>query len=172
MNTTAATYERHAREAGMGTTTRVQGPKTTKHLEWMRTILRGEAESPPIAKLVGLEIVSIDLGHSVFELQAEPRHANPMGTLHGGVLCDLADLAIGAAMATSLEDDESFTSLDLSIKFLKPVWKARLRATAQLVKRTRSLGLLECDVTDEGGSLVARVYSTCMVLRGDDARGR
>jgi acyl-coenzyme A thioesterase PaaI-like protein len=52
------------------------------------------------------------------------------------------------------------------------VWKARLRATAQLVKRTRSLGLLECDVTDEGGSLVARVYSSCMVLRGEDARGR
>jgi uncharacterized protein (TIGR00369 family) len=156
----------------MGTTAPLQGPKTTKHLDWMRAILRRDAEQPPIAKLVGLEIVSIDLGRSVFELQAEPRHANPMGTLHGGVLCDLADLAIGAAMATSLEDDESFTSLDLSIKFLKPVWKARLRATAQLVKRTRTLGLLDCDVTDDGGSLVARVYSTCMVLRGDDARGR
>jgi len=156
----------------MNSTARIQGPKTTKHLDSMRATLRGDTEAPPIARLVGLEIVSIDLGHSVFELQAEPRHANPMGTLHGGVLCDLADLAIGAAMATSLEDEESFTSLDLSIKFLKPVWKARLRATAQLVKRTRSLGLLECDVTDEKGSLVARVYSTCMVLRGEDAKGR
>jgi uncharacterized protein (TIGR00369 family) len=156
----------------MGTTAPVQGPKTTKHLDWMQAILRRDAEPPPIAKLVGLEIISVDLGRSVFDLQAEPRHANPMGTLHGGVLCDLSDLAIGAAMATSLEDDESFTSLDLSIKFLKPVWKGRLRATAQLVKRTRSLGLLECDVTDDGGSLVARVYSTCMVLRGGDARGR
>jgi uncharacterized protein (TIGR00369 family) len=156
----------------MGTTAPLQGPKTTKHLDLMRAILRHDAEPPPIAKLVGLEIVSIDLGRSVFDLQAEPRHANPMGTLHGGVLCDLADLAIGAAMATSLEDDESFTSLDLSIKFLKPVWNARLRATAEIVKRTRTLGLLECDVTDDGGSLVARVYSTCMVLRGGDARGR
>jgi uncharacterized protein (TIGR00369 family) len=156
----------------MGTTAPLQGPKTTKHLDWMRAILRGDAEPPPVAKLVGLGIVSIDLGRSVFELQAEPRHANPMGTLHGGILCDLADLAVGAAMATSLEDDESFTSLDLSIKFLKPVWNGRLRATAQIVKRTRTLGLLECEVTDDGGSLVARVYSTCMVLRGDDARGR
>jgi uncharacterized protein (TIGR00369 family) len=156
----------------MGTAAPIQGPKTTKHLDWMRAILCRDADPPPIAKLVGLEIVSVDLGRSVFELQAEARYANPMGTLHGGVLCDLADLAIGAAMATSLEDDESFTSLDLSIKFLKPVWNARLRATAQLVKRTRTLGLLECDVMDDGGSLVARVYSTCMVLRGDDARGR
>jgi uncharacterized protein (TIGR00369 family) len=160
------------RELFMSTTTPIQGPKTTKHIDWMRAILQGDTEPPPIARLVGLEIVAVDLGQSVFELQAEPRHANPMGTLHGGVLCDLADLAIGAAMATSLEDDESFTSLDLSIKFLKPVWTSRLRATAQLVKRTRTLGLLECDVTDEKGSLVARVYSTCMVLRGEDAKGR
>src|SRR6202020_2555130 len=112
---------------------------------------------PPVAKLVGFEFISIDLGHSVFELDAGPQHANPMGTLHGGIVCDLADAALGTAMASTLEDDESFTTLDLSVKFLKPVWKARLRANAQLVKRTRSLGLLECDVSDEAGSLVARV---------------
>jgi uncharacterized protein (TIGR00369 family) len=129
-------------------------------------------EPPPIAKLVGLEFIAIELGRSVFELSAGPEHANPMGTLHGGIVCDLADAALGMAMAGTLEDDESFTSLDLTAKFLKPVWKARLRATAQLVKRTRSLGLLECEVTDEGGSLVARVYSTCMVLRGEEAKGR
>jgi uncharacterized protein (TIGR00369 family) len=148
------------------------GPKTTRHLDQPRALLRGEAEPPPIARLIGFELVSVDLGRAVFELQAGPQHANPMGTLHGGVVCDMADAAIGVAMATTLEDDESFTSLDLTVKFLKPVWNARLRATGQLVKRTRSLGLLECEVTDDGGSLVARVYSTCMVLRGQDAKGR
>lgn len=156
----------------MSAARRVQSPSTTKHLEELRGIIRGDASPPPVAKLVGLEFISIDLGHSVFELDAGPQHANPMGTLHGGIVCDLADAALGTAMASTLEDSESFTTLDLSVKFLKPVWKARLRATAQLVKRTRSLGLLECDVTDEGGSLVARVYSSCMVLRGEDARGR
>jgi uncharacterized protein (TIGR00369 family) len=153
-------------------TRRYQGPSTTKHLDQLRALLRGEAEPPPIAKLIGFELVSVELGRAVFELQAGPQHANPMGTLHGGVVCDVADAALGVAMSTTLEDDESFTSLDLTVKFLKPVWNARVRATAQLVKRTRSLGLLECEVTDEGGSLVARVYSTCMVLRGEDAKGR
>jgi uncharacterized protein (TIGR00369 family) len=156
----------------MSTTQRIRPPKTTKHLDHLRALLRGDAEPPPIAKLVGLEFIAIELGRSVFELSAGPEHANPMGTLHGGIVCDLADAALGMAMAGTLEDDESFTSLDLTAKFLKPVWKARLRATAQLVKRTRSLGLLECEVTDEGGSLVARVYSTCMVLRGEEAKGR
>src|SRR5690349_7815513 len=100
----------------------VRGPRTTKHLEWLRAMIRGEAEPPPVAKLVGLEIVEIDVGRSVFELDAGPRHANPMGTLHGGVLCDLADAALGTAMASTLEDDETFTSVDLTVKFLKPVW--------------------------------------------------
>jgi uncharacterized protein (TIGR00369 family) len=156
----------------MSATPPIRGPKTTKHLDQMRGVIRGELEAPPVAKLVGLEFVSIDLGRSVFELSAGPQHANPLGTLHGGIVCDLADAALGTAMASTLEDNESFTTLDLMAKFLKPVWKARLRAAAQIVKRTRSLGLLECDVTDDGGSLVARVYSTCMVLRGEDARGR
>jgi len=156
----------------MSKTQQLKGPKTTKHLDQLRSLLRGEVEPPPIAKLVGFELIAVDLGHAVVELSAGPQHANPMGTLHGGILCDLADAALGMAMASTLEDDESFTSLDLTVKFLKPVWKARLRATAVPVKRTRSLGLLECDVTDDSGSLVARVYSTCMVLRGDDARGR
>ncbi|HTQ45015.1 MAG TPA: PaaI family thioesterase [Polyangiaceae bacterium] len=156
----------------MATALRIEGPKTTKHLDQLRALVHGEAEPPPVAKLVGFDFVSIDLGRSVFELQAGRKHANPMGTLHGGIICDLADAAMGTAMASTLEDDESFTSLDLTVKFLKPVWNARLRATAQLVKRTRSLGLLECEVTDDKGSLVARVYSTCMVLRGEDAEGR
>jgi uncharacterized protein (TIGR00369 family) len=156
----------------MNAAPRLNGPKTTKHLEQMRALIRGEIEPPPIAKLVGFECVSIDLGQAVFELRAGRQHANPMGTLHGGIVCDLADAAMGYAMASTLEDDESFTTLDLMVKFLKPVWNARLRAAAQLVKRTRALGLLECEVTDDGGSLVARVYGTCMVLRGEDAKGR
>jgi len=154
------------------TSPQIQAPKTTRHIDQLRALVRGEVSPPPIAKLIGFEFVSIDLGRSTFVLDASPKHANPMGTLHGGILCDLADAALGMAMASSLEDEETFTSLDLTLKFLKPVWKARLRAEAVLVKRTRSLGLLECEVTDEGGSLVARAYSTCMVLCGDDAKGR
>lgn len=151
---------------------RVAAPKTTRHLQDLQRIMRGEAPPPPIAKLLGLMLTSAETGRVVIELDASARHANPMGTLHGGVICDLADLAMGAAMATTLEDEESFTSLDLTTKFLKPIWNARLRATGRVVKRTRTLGLIECDVEDEKNSLVARVFSSCMVLRGDEARGR
>ncbi len=103
---------------------------------------------------------------------AGPEHANPMGTLHGGVICDLADAAMGTAMATSLEVDETFTTLDLTAKFFKPVWSSRLRASSRLTKRTRTLGFIECAVYDDKESLVAKVFSSCMVLRGQEAVGR
>jgi uncharacterized protein (TIGR00369 family) len=150
----------------------VKPPRTAGQLERVARLVRGEVTAPPIAQLIGFAITKIELGRSVTEMNADRRHSNPMGTLHGGVICDLADAAMGMAMATTLEEDESFTTLDLTAKYFKPVWNARLRATATVSKRTRSLGLIECEVTDDGGSLVAKVFSTCMVLRGEQASGR
>ena len=117
-------------------------------------------------------MVSLSPGTSLFEMQAEPRFANPMGTLHGGVLCDLADIAMGSAYASSLKEDETFTTLELKINFLKPVWSGRLTAEGRLVKGGRSVGLVECDIKNEDGSLVARASSTCMTLRDERASGR
>jgi uncharacterized protein (TIGR00369 family) len=150
----------------------LRAPKSSWHLERQHRWIRNELPPPPVGELIGFRLVEADLGRAVFELQTEPRHTNPMGTLHGGIICDLADAAMGCAMASSLEEGESFTTLDLTTKFFKPIWNARLKATGRLTKRTRSLGLVECEVTDEGGSLVAKVFSSCMVLRGDEARGR
>lgn len=127
---------------------------------------------PPVGVLLGFEDVEVEDGRAVVTLDAGPRHANPMGTLHGGVLCDVGDAAMGVAFASTLDDDESFTTLELDVKFLKPVWEARLTATGNVVKRGRTVGLVECDVTDEDGSLVARLESVCLILRGEQAMGR
>jgi uncharacterized protein (TIGR00369 family) len=132
----------------------------------------GEPFAPPISRLIGFTMSELEPGKATIELQAGPQHANPMGTLHGGVLCDIADAAMGMAYAASLGEGETFTTLELKINFLKPVWQARLRASARVVKQGRTIGLVECDVVDEGGSLVARASSTCMTLRGQAAQGR
>lgn len=135
-------------------------------------ILSGEAQPPPIARLIGFQLISGGDGAAVFELDADERHWNPMGTVHGGVLCDIADAAMGFAYASKLEEGESFTTVEIKVNYLRPVWKARLRATARIVRKGRKIGLVECDVTDEKGNLVARASSTCLTLTGDDARGR
>ena len=155
------------------TTEVLRAPKTqSKHLQALQGMVSGTVAGPPIATLIGFAPTHVELGQAVLEMDASARHANPMGTLHGGVVCDLSDCAMGYAMATTLEENESFTTLDLNVKFFKPIWNAHLKATARVTKRTRTLGLIECDVEDEKGSLVAKVFSTCMVLRGDEARGR
>jgi len=141
-------------------------------LERVRAMLRGEAPDPPVARLIGFRLVEVAPGRAGFEMEAGDRHANPMGTLHGGILCDIADAAMGIAYASTLEEGESFTTLELKINFLKPVWKARLRAEGHLVKRGKTAGLVECDIVDETGSLVARASSTCLTLSGKQAAGR
>jgi uncharacterized protein (TIGR00369 family) len=141
-------------------------------LDRMRAHLSGEVPPPPIAVLVGFKLVAVEEGGCTFELDADGRHANPMGTLHGGVLCDLTDAAMGFAWASTLVEGETFTTLELKINFFKPVWKARLRATSRIVRKGSTVGMVECDVLDEKGSLVARASSTVMTLRGDKASGR
>jgi uncharacterized protein (TIGR00369 family) len=95
-----------------------------------------------------------------------------MGTLHGGILCDIADAAMGMAFASTLAPEESFTTVELKINFFRPVWQARLRAEGTVVQRGRTIGYVESSITDEENRLVARAASTCMVLRGHQATGR
>ena len=135
-------------------------------------MIAGDEPSPAAARLIGFHCTEVDHGRAVFEMEAGPQHANPMGTLHGGILCDLADAAMGIAFASTLEEGQTFTTLELKINFLKPVWTGRLVATGRLVKGGRTVGLTECDVVDDKDRLVARASSTCMTLRGETAEGR
>lgn len=141
-------------------------------IEMIRTLLRGEVPPPPIANLIGFTLTLAEPGRVVMEMDTTERHLNPMGTVHGGVLCDIADAAMGMAYASTLGVDETFTTLELKINFLRPVWRAHLRAEGRVVQGGRSVGLTECDITDEKGRLVARATSTCMTLRGEAASGR
>ena len=126
----------------------------------------------PIGKLLGLKLSTPADGRAIVEFEATERYANPMGTLHGGVLCDVADAAMGAAYRSTLTDGESFATLELKINFLRPVWKAKLRAEASMVHAGKIVGLVECEIFDEQRLLVAHASSTCMTLRGELAEGR
>lgn len=143
-----------------------------KMLEMLERMVRGEVPPPPVGSLIGFRLAAVEPGRAVFEMEAGQQHHNPMGTVHGGVFCDIADGAMGIAFASTLEEGESFTTIELKMNYLRPVKKARLRAEGRLIKRGRLIGLIECDITSDEGELVAHATSTCMVLRGDHARGR
>src|SRR6516165_11483369 len=133
---------------------------------------RARVNDVPIARLIGFEAKEITDGRATVILAAGPKHANPMGTLHGGILCDIADAAMGMAFASTLAPEESFTTVELKINFFRPVWQAQLTAEGVVVQRGRTVGFVECTVTDEENRLIAKASSTCMVLRGQKAAGR
>ena len=139
--------------------------------EYIQSVLNDEI-TVPVAQLVGFRLISAKGGQARWDLEAGPQHANPMGTLHGGVLCDIADAAMGMAVASLLAEGESFTTLELKINFLRPVRSGRLRALGRVVRPGRTISLVECDVLDDQDRLVARASSTCITLRGDAAEGR
>jgi uncharacterized protein (TIGR00369 family) len=141
-------------------------------LELFRQIVAGEIDGPPVGHLLDMRMTEIDAGRAVFVLDAGPQHASPLGTVHGGIICDVADAALGCAHASLLDEGETFATIELKINFLKPVWAGRLTAVGTVVKAGRTIGLTECRVTDEGGSLVAFATATCMTLRGEAAEGR
>jgi uncharacterized protein (TIGR00369 family) len=138
----------------------------------LERLLKGEIPPPPIAQLIGFTLTALEPGKATVEFKAGQQHTNPMGTLHGGVLCDVADAAMGMAYASTLARGESFTTLELKINFLKPIWHAKLQAVGRVVKKGQAISLVECDVLDQDGQLVARAVSTCMTLHEDKARGR
>jgi uncharacterized protein (TIGR00369 family) len=139
-------------------------PDMATILESAEKILRGDAAPPPIARLLGFVLKAVEPGRAVFEMAIDERHHNPMGTLHGGVYCDLADAAMGYAYAATLGEGETFTTVELKINFFRPVREGKLSAEARVVKAGSTLGYVECDVKDEKGNLVARAGSTCMKL--------
>jgi uncharacterized protein (TIGR00369 family) len=127
---------------------------------------------PPVAELIGIDLVEAGGGECTMRLEAGEQHANPMGTIHGGIICDLADAAMGMSFFSTLEEGESFTTLELKINYLRPFWTGTLLAHGKVVSRGKTVGLTECRVVDDKERLIAHATSTVMALRGEMAQGR
>jgi uncharacterized protein (TIGR00369 family) len=125
-----------------------------------------------VAELLGIELVDAGDGRCTMRLEAGEQHSNPMGTIHGGIICDLADAAMGMSYFSTLGEGESFTTLELKINFLRPFWTGTLLAHGQVVSRGKTVGLTECRVVDDRERLIAHATSTVMALRGTAAQGR
>lgn len=126
-----------------------------------------------ISTTLKMDIVAIDLGKATVQINADNKiHGNQQGTIHGGLLCELADAAIGTAHSTLMSADETFTSLEFKINFFRPVWKDTLRAIAFPVQSGKTITVYNCEIQNTEGKTIALASSTVMTLRGDKAKGR
>lgn len=133
--------------------------------EKTRAYLNDESKAPPVMKTIGMRLARYDEGEAVLTLKVDSRFHNPMGTVHGGVMTDLADAAMGIATMTTLAEGESFTTLELKMNFLRPVIEGELTAQAKVVHRGRTVAMTEVVVRNLEGKDVARGTATQMILR-------
>ncbi|HWJ67323.1 MAG TPA: PaaI family thioesterase [Nocardioides sp.] len=142
-------------------------PATLDGFEQLQAMVDGRLPRAPIADTLGFVGFEVpERGAAIFELDPELRHYNPIGSMHGGVFATLLDSACGCAVHSTLAVGEGYTSLDLTVKFLKAVTidSGRLRAVGTVVQRGRRTALAEAKLYDGRERLVAHATSSCLIF--------
>lgn len=135
-------------------------------VEALAAMGRGELPMPPVLEMTGIEPVDVGDGWITFALQPHETHYNPLGTVHGGVIATLLDSATGCAVHSVLPAGMGYTSLDLTVKYLRPVTAAtgRILATGTVLSRGSRTALAEARLTDKRDRLMAHAMSSCMIF--------
>lgn len=142
-------------------------PAELDGLAQLQAMRDGLLPAAPIAETLGFAGFDVpERGTAIFELNPELRHYNPIGSVHGGVYATLLDSACGCAVHSTLGVGEGYTSLDLTVKFLRAVTvdSGRLRAVGSVLQRGRRTALAEAKLYDGSGKLVAYASSSCMIF--------
>lgn len=127
--------------------------------------LRIPREEAPVAKLLGMRLASAGPGIATFVMEVDERHHNPMGSVHGGILGDLADAAMGYAVISTLAPEETFTTLEFKVNFLRPAFAGGLRCQARVETRGRTIAYAVADVLNDEGKVVAKAVSTNLIVK-------
>lgn len=134
-------------------------------LGFLRAVAAGEVPPPPVAELLGARLVSVEKGEVVFEMDPAEFHYNPIGSVHGGVYATLLDSAAGCAVHSLLPAGTGYVSLDLAVRFLRPIRTetGTVTCTGTVAHHGRQTALAEARLTDADGRLLATASSTCLI---------
>ncbi|MDC2953955.1 MULTISPECIES: PaaI family thioesterase [Streptomyces] len=135
-------------------------------LHFLREILAGRLPAPPIAATLGMDLEEVDHGHAVFSLEPGEEHYNPIGSVHGGIYATMLDSAAGCAVQSTLPQGMAYTSLDLTVKFLRPITAdtGKVRAVGSVLNSGRRTALAEAQLFDSADRLLAHATSSCMLF--------
>lgn len=142
-------------------------------LEFLRAIGDGTLPPPPIAVLMGFHPVEVAEGLVVFEGTPDESVYNPIGMVHGGYVCTLADTVAACAVHTTLPAGVGYTSIDLNVSYTRRITSASgtLRAVGTVVKPGRRVAFSRAEIFDAAGKVVASAASSCLIIGGGQAGG-
>ncbi len=143
-----------------------RGADSGTGLEHLRALLDGEGPPPPIAQLMGFALESVAEGDAVFVCTPDESVYNPIGVVHGGLVCTLLDSAIGCAVQTTLPAGSAYTSIEIKVNYLRALHAktGALRVHGWVTKPGRRVAFGEADVRDAAGTIYATASSTCLVM--------
>ncbi|MFF3139327.1 PaaI family thioesterase [Streptomyces mirabilis] len=135
-------------------------------LDFLREIQAGRLPAAPIAATLGMTLEEVEHGRVVFALVPGEEHYNPIGSVHGGVYATLLDSAAGCAVQSVLPQGMGYTSLDLNVKFLRPVTvdTGKVRAVGTVLNSGRRTALAQAELFDSGNRLLAHTTSSCLLF--------
>jgi uncharacterized protein (TIGR00369 family) len=137
-------------------------------LSALRAMMAGELPPPPIALLLGFELVEVEDGRAVFAVQPTDAHYNPIGTVHGGLAATLIDSATGCAVHSTLPAGVGYTSTDLQVRFVRAITRdtGPIRCEGTVVHRGRRIATAEARLT-AGERLLAHGTASALILASD-----
>jgi uncharacterized protein (TIGR00369 family) len=140
--------------------------KTMTGIDYIRAMIDESVPPPPIAGLMLMRPVSADVGTVTFTCEPDESHYNPIGTVHGGLVCTLLDSVLGCAVQTTLPAGQGYTSLEIKVSYLRPVMAdtGTLTAVGIVTKPGSRAAFAEGTVTDAQGRVMATASSTLLVF--------
>jgi len=135
-------------------------------LEFLQAIRDGRFPPPPIAAVLHFTLVEVEVGEVHFECVPDESVYNPIGAVHGGLVCTLADTVTACAVHSTLAPGAAYTSIDLSVSYLRPVTAESgvLHAVGRVTKAGRRVGFAEARITDGAQRLVATASTSCLIF--------
>lgn len=135
-------------------------------LQLLQAMAAGHIPSASISETIPMKPTQIASGQVTFEVQADHRHINPLGGVHGGFAATVLDTVTGCAVHTALEAGVGYGTIDLNVKMCRPIPKdTQLKAIGTLINVSKNLGISEGKIIDEDGKLYAYGTATCMIIR-------
>jgi uncharacterized protein (TIGR00369 family) len=138
--------------------------------EYLQAMIDGRLPPAPIGGLMAMTAVSVGEGTVEFRCQPDESAYNPIGVVHGGLVCTLLDSVVGCAVHSTLPVGMGYTSLEIKVSYLRPVrhGQGELTATGRVTKPGRRAAFADGEVRDERGRLIATASSTCLVFSLED----
>lgn len=135
-------------------------------LDFLRAMIDGRLPGPPIGATLGMRLEEVEHGRAVFSLEPGEEHYNPIGSVHGGIYATLLDSAAGCAVQTTLPQGMAYTSLDLTVKFLRPITvdTGKVRAVGTVLNGGRRTALAQAELYDGTDRLLAHATSSCLLF--------